>query len=599
MKTLVKLLLPIVVATLACHLVQAQTEFRAQQEVASTYSSQMKGLKDPQVYSLDTKGLYDYLKSNPVVATIRFSLDGSKSYNLKLMKNDLRSSEYRSVITTAKGEISAPAQEVVTYKGVIDDDNEQWVRLMVTEDRFEGYFNAKDEGFFVESLKNYTKGSIDGGKIVKFSATEGEAAGICGAELGKAVTKENPPTNYSPENLPTCRVLEIATDADWEFYNKWGLPYSNNRIQNFLNVVEGVYQSNFQLRFVITFQNVYTQNNDPYVIDGLALNGNSAADEIRDFWNANRGNVSRDLAHLFSGKTHNVPGQGQLYGSITQIGGVGQFGSICAIPAQSYSFTTDRNNGAYASTAHEIGHNFNAQHANGTGCCPGASSCGTGSIMCQGAKALPIFFNGQEVNVIGTHINNNGGCLGNNPTVTVNPTVNGNIGTSATLCNSATLALNNFYATNYSWVVDPPSLSGNGTMSPSGGSCYVTITGFYRVVGTASNSCGSGSAFFYLYPCSNMGYTVYPNPAKDVVRIEFDYPEIAEALPDRIDLLSEASTDPIKTIDVQKTYRDKSFKGGKNIEFDVSKLPRGTYYVHITNNRREDQKLDIIRILLE
>lgn len=227
------------------------------------------------------------------------------------------------------------------------------------------------------------------------------------------------------------------------------------------------------------------------------------------------------------------------------------------------------------------------------------SQCPNASVMCQGPKRIPLFFNGQEANVINTHINNNGGCLGNNSTITISPSINGNPGTSATLCNSGTLSLNSFFATNYTWTVDPANLASNGTLSPSGGSASVTVTGFYRVVGTASNECGSNSATFYLYACGNSPYRVYPNPASDLVQVEFDYPEYAEALPDQIDLLSEQSTKPVRSVNVQDVYKKKAFKSGRKIEFDVRDLPRGTYYLRVKNSRVKDKELESVRIVLE
>lgn len=600
MRTFIKLSWLIAWVVIMPNFTQAQTEFVAHREEASTYNAQTKGLRDAEVYTLDTKQIYDYFKGKPNVVNVRLKLDEKKTYNLKLLKNDLRAANYKSVITTQTGEIAAPDYEVATYQGVIDDDNQQWVRLLITEDRFEGYFNAKEEKFVVESLKNHTKQDKDKNKIVTFSATQDEVAGICGASLSKSAVRQGQ-QSATQSTQTTCRVLEIAADADWEWYNRWGLPYADQRVLNFLNVVEGVYQNTFQLRFVVVFQNIYTQNNDPYTIDGISTGGNTAADEMRDFWNANRTNVSRDLAHLFSGKDHNINGV-QLFGAIPAVNGVGQFGAICANPAQSYSFTTDRSNG-YASTAHEMGHNFNAQHSDGSGCCGAGqtdiSQCPNASIMCQGPKKLPIFFNAQETSVINTHINNSGGCLGNNATITLSPSINGNPGTSATLCNSGSLSLNSFFATSYTWTVDPASLASNGTLSPSGGSCYVNISGFYRVVGTASNSCGSSSATFYLYKCGNSPYRVYPNPASDVVQVEFDYPEIAESLPDQIDLLGEQSTKPLKSVNVQDVYKRKALKEGRKIEFDVRNLPRGTYYLHIKNSRIKDKEMESVRVVLE
>ncbi len=92
---------------------------------------------------------------------------------------------------------------------------------------------------------------------------------------------------------------------------------------------------------------------------------------------------------------------------------------------------------------------------------------------------------------------------------------------------------------------------------------------------------------------------MYPNPAKETAYIEFDNAQYGEALPERIELLSEKSTKPIKLIDVQEAFANKALQGGNKIGFNVKDLPRGTYYVHIINSRNKGKELDAVRILLE
>lgn len=113
----------------------------------------------------------------------------------------------------------------------------------------------------------------------------------------------------------------------------------------------------------------------------------------------------------------------------------------------------------------------------------------------------------------------------------------------------------------------------------------------------ATNPCGSSSRTFTFVTSS--GYRVYPNPAKEVAYIEFDNATYGDALPERVELLSEKSTKPIKSVDVQKAFASKSLQGGNRISFDVKDLPRGTYYMHIINSKNKDKELDAVRILLE
>lgn len=606
MKTFIKSLI-FVCSLCTLSTVYAQKEFKGSTVDNSLYAAKVKTVKDYEIFDVNTKELHEYLKEIKKPTKIKLLLGNKKIFNLTLEKNEIRTPSCRSILTTDNGEILDPnVAEIITYKGYLDDDFQQWVRLIVTEDRLEGFFNSKNDPFAVESLKNFTK-SNDENRIVTYKASTQEFQGICGVDLMKQPKEvkggRQSATKSSLEAV--CRVLEVATDADFEFFQRWGASYSNQRILNFLNTVEGVYQSTFQLRVVVVFQNVYTTAADPYTIDGVDGSGNTAADELRDFWNTNRTNVARDLAHLFSGKNHNVNG-GQLFGSIPVVSGVGQFGAICANPNQSYSFTTDRSNG-YLSTAHEIGHNFNAQHSNGSGCCGAGqtdiSQCPNASIMCQGPKKDPMFFNSTEQSVISTHINNNGGCLGNNSTITITGAeINGGAynGGSYNACGTIVLHINAFYASNYTWQVDD-SDTGNGSLTQNGSFCYATLNGngSFAVTVYLSNECGSNSYTFYLYPCSggrlsaeNTGDVnkvtlsqAYPNPLNQNTRIDY-------ALPRQ----SQISLEVFNTLGKKITTLDSGIKpaGNHSVIFSGNDLPSGNYFYRLVVGDWSETKKIII-----
>lgn len=156
---------------------------------------------------------------------------------------------------------------------------------------------------------------------------------------------------------------------------------------------------------------------------------------------------------------------------------------------------------------------------------------------------------------------------------------------------------NNDQAT-YSWSSSSPNLnvSGVGPSVNVSGCC----SGTYFLNATAQNVCGTNSNSLGVTVTQCFGrYAVYPNPAKDQVSIKFDDFSEASALPDEIALLSENSTKPLRVVNVQEAYDRKTLKNGDTVEFDVRDLPRGTYYLHVKNSRRNDKEVDAIRILLE
>ena len=123
----------------------------------------------------------------------------------------------------------------------------------------------------------------------------------------------------------------------------------------------------------------------------------------------------------------------------------------------------------------------------------------------------------------------------------------------------------------------------------SGQSTNITVS--------ATNDCGTSNRTIAF--ASYYGYRVYPNPAKNTVYVEFDNTEKADLLPEEIRLLSEKSTNPVRTVNVQDTYSQKAFKNGNQVELDVKNLARGTYYLNIINSKRKDLATDIIRLVLE
>jgi hypothetical protein len=148
--------------------------------------------------------------------------------------------------------------------------------------------------------------------------------------------------------------LKVATDADYEFYQSRGnnVTETCGYIFSVLNLIEGVYESTFNLRIIVTFQNVWTTSGDPY----SSTNATTLLNQFRSEWNANRTSITRNIAHLFTGKILD-----------NTEWGIGWIGHV----SDSYSYSLSMNRTEmFETTAHEIGHNLNANHPPAT-----ASNC--------------------------------------------------------------------------------------------------------------------------------------------------------------------------------------------------------------------------------
>jgi hypothetical protein len=152
----------------------------------------------------------------------------------------------------------------------------------------------------------------------------------------------------------TYRVVTISTDADQEWYARYG-DASNAMIASFINAAELIYERQLGVRFRIVRQHVYTTTS-PYtttepggLLTAFTKNGENSsnmgvAPESFD--------QDVDVKHLFTGK--------DMDGSVV---GIAYIGALCKIPSLSYGVTQAYSDAAVAGIfAHELGHTFGAYH---------------------------------------------------------------------------------------------------------------------------------------------------------------------------------------------------------------------------------------------
>ncbi|UBM58179.1 M12 family metallo-peptidase [Marinilongibacter aquaticus] len=375
----------------------------------------------------------------------------------------------------------------------------------------------------------------------------------------------------------TCGNINIAVTADYEFYSTYGSQSASKMISN-INSAEagyhGIYNP-FNLYFSITNVSYWTTSSDPYPNTNDAQ---TALNYFRNYWNANKGNIPRDYAQLFSGKTFN--------GTSPQVLGItGTIGSACTDPTNSYIVVAHRTNIPALQqtnvTIHEIGHYLGAQHYNNL-----CGYQGLGSIMCNGIYDQQWVWYSPSINEINTKLNSTT-CL-TQPNIF--PTVNGTPYTgTTTLCGYNTiLSLNNNTGSSYSWYVDPSNLSGNGSFTAYGDNATVNITGFYILAGKMFDNCSySSSNHFYLNPCAySSNISVYPNRAIDFIDVEIN-DRIAnrkesifvfDSIGNRVEVISE----------VEKISQNK-------IRLHLKNNLDGIYYLHILNNN----KFNSFRVLIQ
>jgi len=322
-------------------------------------------------------------------------------FELDLVRNDLRADGFRAVVMSDVGPVEAKLGPVTTYRGTVRGEEASVVRLTADRAVFTGFVKTGADWWFVDPLTEYLPGAAKNLAVVyRESDVRPEAAGLCGVEHWMRIGGEKPgfPT-ITPKGHTTLRTLQVATEADGQYYQAYGNPGLFTRIQGILNNVDGIYENQINLSISITYQQAWTNpSTDPYT----SLDAVTTLNQFRNWWNANRGGTTRDTAHQWSGKDFNG-------GTV----GIAWVGVICNAPSYSYGVSQDLSSSFLRTqlTAHEIGHNLDAEHDNQIGC-SGVSCSGSGPIMCSSLQSNGSnSFSSCSVSAINTHTHNNGSCL--------------------------------------------------------------------------------------------------------------------------------------------------------------------------------------------
>lgn len=322
-------------------------------------------------------------------------------YRIEVEPIDLRDPGYRSVLMTPSGPVEVPRRPLSTYAGSLADDPQATVRLTASPGLFVAYVRTHEEWLFIDPLRDYVPGASPRQAVVYREAdVRPDAGGACGAQhlVSKARELGLPP-ELGDKAHTTLRRVDIATDADGEYHSLYGVPGAFNRINALINGIDGVYRRDVNLFFNVTFQQIWTSAaTDPYTSTDIFTTLN----QFTSWWNSNRSGINRDVAHLFSGKNFN----GNFIG-------VAWVAVVCNNPSSSYGLSEDFGSQFIRTEllAHEIGHNFSAQHDDQIGC-PGVSCNGFGPIMCSIIQSSgSLAFSPCSITAINNHTHNNGSCL--------------------------------------------------------------------------------------------------------------------------------------------------------------------------------------------
>lgn len=180
-------------------------------------------------------------------------------------------------------------------------------------------------------------------------------------------------------------------------------------------------------------------------------------------------------------------------------------------------------------------------------------------------------------------------------------TADGDSNSFVNMCagNSKYLVVNSNKANSYSFQL----LNGTANLITSGSNSATFNTyntGVFRVEARATNCNGYGSNTKYInvINCSS-AFSVSPNPTSSTLTVAYDKETPIDLMPDNIKLLN-GEMKEFYSADIKNKIKRKELIG-TTIDIDVNKLPRGEYYLHISNENHpdKDKKIEKIRVLLQ
>jgi hypothetical protein len=374
--------------------------------------------------SFDELALDPAAASRQVRETGRLTLQtGRGTFDLELEAYDVRAENYRAVAMEEGGvarELGrAPAR---TFKGTVRGMAGAQARFSIDAQKLEGVIvTPGGELYFVEPSKNLSAAAGKGDFVFYAeSSVRAETFGECGTTLAQrvgeraegvaeaggsgpgATTAVNKGTRPEEVFGPKPET-EMATEGDFEFFQAFGTAEAANaEILDIMNQVDGIYDVQLGIKMRVVFQRVWAVSADPYSGTGAS----AALDQFRTVYNGSfaPGTVpARDLTHMWTGRDFTGPTIGIAY-----------IAAVCDSPAFSYGMSqhvfTAPSPQRIGLTAHEIGHNFSAEHPDDPDeTDPGAATCGS-SIM-SAFISPSLNFCDWSRDQITNHTANKGSCL--------------------------------------------------------------------------------------------------------------------------------------------------------------------------------------------
>lgn len=289
------------------------------------------------------------IPANPGDGPVRIAvqLDGLPVV-LDLRRHVLRAPDFQLFVTRPDGSLAEmPAPPPNTWRGTVEGLPEATVTATISN---AGLTAIVDDLLIGELWQIQPAAGYDGDVYSVARASELDLPdGSCPVQVPTLPPDATADAWVRGTGLQLC---ELALDCDYEFFldNGSSVSASLNQMEGVINRTDEIFTRDTDVTFQLTAIIVRTTSADPYTTN----NASALLDQFRSHWNNQQSFIQQDLAHLFTGRN--------LSGSTV---GIAFTPGVCS--SAGYGLTERVSSSIVAVTgicAHEIGHNFSAQHCN-------------------------------------------------------------------------------------------------------------------------------------------------------------------------------------------------------------------------------------------
>lgn len=291
---------------------------------------------------------------------------------VELWPHSLRAPGFQLLVREGGALRRVQPAEPRTYQGRIPGEPGSEVRATWGPDGLHAVLRGPGGTRFVEPLTEF--GQSGPGHVLYRAEDLAPVQGLCGVHGSHPLTAPAAGAQAAPRGVRAPAVLELAVDTDVEYFrlNGSNVEATMHDIEMVINSVEAEYVRDVDISIQITAILVATAEPDPYSsTDPRVL----LQSQLTPEWQSQRHTgIRRDAVQLFTGKDID-----------NNVIGIAWIGTVCGSLGQglSQSRFTSRLPSRTDLTAHELGHNWSAQHCDTlfAGCCSEPSY-----TMCSGIR---------------------------------------------------------------------------------------------------------------------------------------------------------------------------------------------------------------------